>query len=78
MHPDQISKTHFKAHALELLRRVETTGRPLIVTDHGKPKIEVRPARADRRSPLERLAGTVLDYREPTEPVGTADWEILG
>jgi prevent-host-death family protein len=39
---DQISKFQFKAKALELFRRVETTGLPLVVTDNGKPKLEIR------------------------------------
>ena len=40
--PVQVSKSQFKAHALEYFRKVETTGEPLIVTDHGKPTLEIR------------------------------------
>jgi antitoxin (DNA-binding transcriptional repressor) of toxin-antitoxin stability system len=35
--PNRVSKSQFKARALEFFRQVETTGEPLIVTDHGEP-----------------------------------------
>ncbi|TFU14030.1 type II toxin-antitoxin system Phd/YefM family antitoxin [Thermus tengchongensis] len=70
----KVSKTHFKAHALELLRRVETTGEPLLITHRGKPVLEVRPYREE--DPLTKLRGTLARYQEPTEPTGEA-WEAL-
>ena len=73
----QISKSEFKAKALEYFRQVESSGTSLIVTDHGKPSIEIRPYHGTERSPLEILAGSVLEYVNPTEPVGEDDWEAL-
>jgi antitoxin (DNA-binding transcriptional repressor) of toxin-antitoxin stability system len=73
----EFSKSEFKAKALEILRRVETTGEPVLVTDHGKPTIEVRRHRSLERSPLDLLRGSVVDYLDPTEPVGEQDWETL-
>ena len=73
----EVSKSQFKAKALEILRRVEATGEPVLVTDHGKPTIEVRRHRALERSPLDLLRGSVVDYVDPTEPVGERDWEAL-
>lgn len=77
MDTEQVSKSRFKARALEYFRQVETTGGSVIVTDKGKPAIEVRRFRSDPRTPLERLKGTVVDYRAPTEPVGDGDWDAL-
>ena len=71
----EVSKSQFKAKALEILRRVEATGEPVLVTDHGKPTIEVRRHRSLERSPLDLLRGSVVDYLDPTEPVGEQDWE---
>jgi len=71
----QLSKSQFKAKALEVLREVESTGKTVIVTDRGKPTIEVRPYRKTDRSPLEILEGSVTEYLDPTEPVGEGDWE---
>lgn len=75
---EQVSKSQFKAKALELFRQVESSGDALIVTDHGVPTIEVRQYRKAERSPLEVLKGSVTEYIEPTDPVGESDWEALG
>ncbi|PQV53088.1 type II toxin-antitoxin system Phd/YefM family antitoxin [Paraburkholderia sp. BL21I4N1] len=70
-----VSKSEFKAKALEFFRQVESSGESVIVTDHGKPAVEVRVYRGVERSPLEVLRGTVLHYDNPTAPVGENDWE---
>lgn len=72
-----ISKSKFKAKALEYFRQVETTGEPLIITDHGTPALEIRRIAKDARDPLEILRGSVLRYDDPFEPVGVEDWEAL-
>ena len=63
-----ISKSEFKARAHEYMRQVEETGETLIITDHGKPKVELRPVRP-AADPLALLRGSVLRYANPTEPV---------
>jgi len=77
MNPEQISKSEFKARALEYFRKVESSGQPLVVTDHGKPSIVIRRYQPADRSPLDVLKGTVAQYSEPMEPVGSGDWETL-
>jgi antitoxin (DNA-binding transcriptional repressor) of toxin-antitoxin stability system len=76
MEGDQVSKSEFKAHALEYFRHVEATGESLVVTDHGKPVLEVRPYRGADRRPLDVLRGSVLRYDAPMEPVDV-EWEAL-
>lgn len=73
----EITKTRFKAKALEYLRQVESTGESLVITDRGRPAVEVRRIRSDSRTPLERLRGSVVQYESPTAPVGEQDWEAL-
>ena len=75
MNDNQVSKSEFKSKALEFFRQVESSGQSIIVTDHGKPTLEVRPYRDVERKPLDVLLGTVLRYDNPTEPVGADDWE---
>ena len=77
--PQQVSKSRFKAQALELFRQVEASGEPLVITDHGRPTLEVRPYRPVRpdANPLEELRGSVLRFDDPFAPVGENDWEIL-
>ncbi|QEA38647.1 type II toxin-antitoxin system Phd/YefM family antitoxin [Pistricoccus aurantiacus] len=77
MRSEEISKTQFKARALEILRQIEASGEPVIVTDKGRPAIEVRRYRSDQRLPLERLRGSVLKLVGPFEPAGDGDWEAL-
>jgi prevent-host-death family protein len=72
---NQVSKSEFKARALEYFRQVEASGEPLIVTDHGKPKLEVRPYREQSADPLVLLRGSVLRYEDPTAPVADDEWD---
>jgi len=65
----KISKSQFKARALELFRDIEATGQPLIITDNGEPRLEIRPYRPYRGDPLEKLRGTVLFYEQPRDPL---------
>lgn len=75
MHGNQVSKSEFKAKALEFFRQVEASGESVIVTDHGKPVLEVRPYRSIERNPLDVLKGSVVRYENPTDPVAEGDWE---
>ncbi|PMS15099.1 prevent-host-death protein [Trinickia dabaoshanensis] len=75
MDTNQVSKSEFKAKALEFFRQVESSGESVIVTDHGKPALEVRPYRSIARHPLDVLRGSVVRYQNPTDPVAEGDWE---
>ena len=72
-----VSKSQFKAKALELFRQIESSGEVIVVTDNGRPSIEVRPYQQADADPLEALRGTVLHYQDPLEPVGLEDWKAL-
>lgn len=74
---DTVSKSQFKARALEYFRHVEATGEALVITDRGKPVLELSPyPRRDPGEILESLRGTVLRYDDPTDPVAV-EWEAL-
>lgn len=75
MDGNQVSKSEFKAKALEFFRLVEASGESVIVTDHGKPAIEVRAYRGIERNPLDVLRGSVVRYDNPTAPVAEDEWE---
>jgi prevent-host-death family protein len=76
---EQISKSRFKPHALEIMRRVEKTGQAIVITDHGLPVLELRPFRADvlQDNPADYLRDTVIKYEDPTEPVADDDWDAV-
>lgn len=73
----EISKSKFKAHALEIFRRVEMTGESVIVTDHGHPALIVRKYLGSVVNVRDKLKGSVLRYDAPLEPVADDDWEAL-
>jgi antitoxin (DNA-binding transcriptional repressor) of toxin-antitoxin stability system len=75
MENNRVSKSEFKAKALEFFRQVEASGESLIVTDHGKPTLEVRPYRGLKRNPLDVLRGSAMRYDNPTDPIAIDDWE---
>jgi antitoxin (DNA-binding transcriptional repressor) of toxin-antitoxin stability system len=72
-----VSKSQFKAKALEFFRQVEASGEPIVITDNGRPTLEIRRYQEPSRDPFEVLRGSVLRYDDPTEPVGEDDWEML-
>ncbi|EAQ70466.1 type II toxin-antitoxin system/ antitoxin Phd/YefM [Synechococcus sp. RS9909] len=78
--PREVSKSQFKAQALALFREIEASGETVVITDHGRPALEVRPYRHlqnDAADPLEALRGSVTHFDQPLEPVAEADWEAL-
>jgi prevent-host-death family protein len=72
-----VSKAVFKARALEILRRVQATGEPVIITDRGRPVLRLEPYFGEEEAVLASLRGSVLAYHDPTEPVEGASWEAL-
>jgi prevent-host-death family protein len=73
----QVSMSEFQARARELLREVEESGQTIVVTEGGKPVVEIRPVSKPGKDPLELLRGSVLFYERPFDPVGDDDWEAL-
>ena len=71
----KVSKSHFKAHALELFRQVERTGRPIVITDRGTPVLKLTPYADDPNETLRILRESVVKYEAPLRPVGVDDWE---
>ena len=72
-----VSKSKFKARALEYLRHVESTRTPLIITDRGKPVVKIVPYAERASESPENLRNTLVKYDHPTDPVSIEDWEIL-
>jgi len=72
-----VSKANFKARALEIFRRVQETGEPVLITDRGRPVLRLEPYFGEDDAVLVSLRGSVLSYQKPTEPVGEDAWEAL-
>lgn len=72
-----VSKSRFKPRALEYFREVEKTGSELVITDRGKPVLKIVPYSEDIEALLKPLRGSVLKYKDPTNPVSLRDWSSL-
>lgn len=74
----QVSKSRFKARALQYFREVEETKESLVITDRGRPVLRLIPYQEDRPEDLlGELRGSVLACDAPTAPVALGDWEAL-
>jgi prevent-host-death family protein len=73
-----VSKSQFKAKALEYFRLVQAKRQELVITDRGRPVLKLVPYSSPKpEEALKALRGSVLRFDEPTEPVGVDDWEAL-
>ena len=68
-----LSKSQLKSQLLKTLRLVEKERKPLLITHGGKPVVRIVPYTQDPQQILKELRGSVIAYREPTNPVGEAD-----
>ncbi len=73
----QVSNLIFKAKALDYFRQIEASGESVIVTDHGKPVLEVCPYRGIGGEPLDLLRNSLIHYDNPTDPVAADLWEAV-
>jgi prevent-host-death family protein len=72
---EHVSKSALKARMLEYFRRLEQTGEPVIVTDHGRPVAKIVPLRPLR--PAAEVFGDLrgrVKYREDVLAPTTEEW----
>lgn len=74
---ETVSKSRFKAKALEYFRKIEQNGQALIITDHGKPVLKIAPFEEKTQLVLQELRNSVLRFDDPLEPVALDDWDAL-
>lgn len=72
----EMSKSAFKAHALEVMRSVEETGENVVITAHGKKALVLTSYKDKSVSPMEKLKGSVVQFDQPHDPIGEDDWEL--
>ena len=73
-----LSKSQFKPKALEIMRSVEQGKGSVVITDHGKPVLELQPYDDNEVDPKQSLAGSVVGFVDPLDPVSDNDWEATG
>ncbi len=77
---ETVAISKFKAECLALLKRVRSTGQPLLVTKRGEPVAQIVPP--PREIPVDpsygALAGSASEVHDVVEPLPGEDWEVLG
>ena len=76
-----VSATEFKAKCLRIIKEMNGDGRPVTVTNHGRPVAVLSPVLASDEQPppfIGMMRGTVLRYEDPFEPAASpSDWSAL-
>ncbi len=75
--PEVIVISEFKAKCLGILRRVQRTGRPVVVTRRGERIAEIHPPSPVQSEPdwLGSFAKRGRITGDLAEPIGSDDWE---
>jgi antitoxin (DNA-binding transcriptional repressor) of toxin-antitoxin stability system len=71
-----VKASEFKARCLALMDEVARTGRPLLVTKHGKPVAELRAHTVPGKNAFGILKGRLIVKGDIVSPID-ADWEAL-
>ncbi|MFP3479432.1 MULTISPECIES: type II toxin-antitoxin system Phd/YefM family antitoxin [Burkholderia] len=58
----RVSKAMFKTKACELFRQVEMLGESVIVTDHGRPTIEIRRYGGPKRNAVASVRTAIVHF----------------
>ena len=65
----------FKAHCLTVMKQVQATGEPVIVTKRGAPVVKVVPVQVENRDIFGFMAGRVKIVGDIESPIPVA-WEV--
>ena len=69
-HMKMLAKSEFKARMLEIMRTIESSGEEVVVTDHGRPCIVVKPYRQahEVQDVFADIKGQLVLHEDPDEP----------
>jgi prevent-host-death family protein len=65
----------FKAHCLSVMKQVQATGEPVVVTKRGAPVVKIVPADAESNDIFGFMAGRVKIVGDIESPIPTT-WEV--
>ena len=72
----KIPAAQFKSQCLALMEQVAASGRPVIVTRHGKPVVQILPVEKDAEDIFGFLAGKGRIVGDIEESVPASDWNL--
>jgi len=65
----------FKAHCLTVMKQVQATGEPVVVTKRGAPVVKIVPVEAENNDLFGFMAGKVKIAGDIESPI-SVDWEV--
>jgi prevent-host-death family protein len=74
----QMAAGKFKAHCLSVMKDVQATGEPVVITKRGTPVVKVVPVESDENELFGFLAGEFKitgDIESPVVP--TSAWKVM-
>jgi prevent-host-death family protein len=72
----KIAAAEFKARCLAVMNEVSQSGRPIVITKHGKPVVKVVPADDGEDEIFGALAGIARITGDIENTVPARDWEV--
>jgi prevent-host-death family protein len=71
----QMAAGTFKAHCLTVIKQVQATGEPVVVTKRGAPVVRVVPAESEKNDIFGLMAGRVKIVGDIESPI-PVQWEV--
>ena len=72
----KIPSAQFKSQCLAVMDQVAETGRPVVVTKHGKPVVQIIPVQSDENEIFGFLAGKVRIAGDVENTIPLSDWNL--
>jgi prevent-host-death family protein len=72
----QIAATRFKAQCLAIMDHVQQSGEPVVITKHGKPVVQVVPAKKEVDDIFGYMAGKAKIVGDVMNTVPVKDWNL--
>jgi len=72
----KIPAAQFKSQCLAVMEQVSQSGRPVMVTKHGKPVVKIIPVKSDEDEIFGFLAGKVRIVGDVENTIPLSDWNL--
>ena len=72
----KIPAAQFKSQCLAVMDQIAETGRPVVVTKHGKPVVQIIPVQSDENEIFGFLEGKVRIVGDVENTIPLSDWNL--
>ena len=72
----QVAAAQFKAQCLAIMNHVQQSGEPVVITKHGKPVVQIVPAKKDVDDIFGYMTGKAEIVGDVMNTVPAEDWNL--